>query len=321
MTAGLHLGEVHTVDLHFQGTPGVVASSVFETGDGLALVDTGPSSTLPALEAGLAALGARLEDVRHVLLTHIHLDHAGAAGTVLARVPGARAYVHTRGAAHLSRPERLVASATQIYGDQMEALWGEFLPVPAERLTVLAGGETLRLGQVDVLPLYTPGHAVHHLAYHVGDDLFVGDVGGIRLDERQSPRAPTPPPDIDLDAWRASSALLREVDARTLHLAHFGAYAQAGTHWDALLANLHTDAQRIHAGLVAGQEPQALSDAFTAALLAELHGESPDLPARYEFACPPWMSVQGLVRYWQRQAARAPAQDDTTQESTTQAAR
>lgn len=315
MTGGLHVGAVHTLDLHFQGTPGVVASAVFETGDGLAIVDTGPSSTLPALEAGLAALGARLADVRHVLLTHVHLDHAGAAGTVLARVPEARAYVHTRGAAHLSRPERLIASATQIYGDSMETLWGEFLPVPAERLTVLAGGETLRLGRLDVLPLYTPGHAVHHLAYHVGDDLFVGDVGGIRLDERQSPRAPTPPPDIDLDAWRASIALLRSIPARTLHLAHFGAYAQTDAHWDALLTNLHTDAQRIHAGLVAGQEPGALSDAFTAALLAELREESADLPARYEFACPPWMSVQGLVRYWQRQAARAsaPAQNNTPQ--------
>jgi glyoxylase-like metal-dependent hydrolase (beta-lactamase superfamily II) len=318
VTAGLHVGAVHTLDLHFQGTPGVVASAVFETGDGLAIVDTGPSSTLPALEAGLAALGAHLADVRHVLLTHVHLDHAGAVGTLLARVPGARAYVHQRGAAHLSRPERLIASATQIYGDSMETLWGEFLPVPAERLTVLQGGETLRLGQLDVLPLYTPGH----VAYHVGDDLFVGDVGGIRLDLRQSPRAPTPPPDIDLDAWRASIALLRGVDARTLHLAHFGAYAQADAHWDALLTNLHTDAQRIYAGLVAGQEPGALSDAFTAALLTELHSESPDLPARYEFACPPWMSVQGLVRYWQRQAARASAPaPESTQENTPQAAR
>ncbi|MFB9994206.1 MBL fold metallo-hydrolase [Deinococcus oregonensis] len=316
---GLKVGEVHTVDLHFQDTPGVVASAVFDTGDGLTLVDTGPSSTLPALEAGLAALGARLEDVRHVLLTHIHLDHAGAAGTLLARVPNARAYVHERGAAHLSRPERLVASATQIYGDQMQSLWGEFLPVPAERLTVLVGGEGLRLGSTDVLPLYTPGHAVHHLAYHVGDDLFVGDVGGIRLDQRQTPRAPTPPPDIDLDAWRASIALLRGIDARTLHLAHFGPYAQAEAHWDALLANLDTDAQRIHAGLVAGQEPGALSSAFTAALLAELGEESPDLPGRYEFACPPWMSVQGLVRYWQRQAART-ASPASAQESTQETA-
>lgn len=307
MTSALGFGQVQTIDLHFQDTPGVVASAVFDTGDGLALVDTGPSSTLPALEAGLAALGARLEDVRHVLLTHIHLDHAGAAGTLLARVPEARAYVHERGAAHLSRPERLVASATQIYGDQMEQLWGEFLPVPPDRLTVLAGGEELRLGQTDVLPLYTPGHAVHHLAYHVGEHLFVGDVGGIRLDVRQTPRAPTPPPDIDLEAWRASIALLRGRDAHTLHLAHFGAYAQTEAHWDALLANLHTDAERIRAGLTAGQEPQALSDAFTEALLAELREEGPDLPARYEFACPPWMSVQGLMRYWQRQAARAAA--------------
>ncbi|MDB5044415.1 MAG: metallo-beta-lactamase [Deinococcus sp.] len=305
--AGLSLGQVQTLDLRFQDTPGVVASAVFDTGAGLALVDTGPSSTLPALEAGLAALGARLDDVRHVLLTHVHLDHAGAAGTVLARVPEARAYVHGRGAPHLSRPERLMASASQIYGDQMEQLWGEFLPVPPDRLTVLSGGEAVQMGQLEVLPLYTPGHAVHHLAYHVGEHLFVGDVGGIRLDQQQTPRAPTPPPDIDLEAWRASIALLRGVEAQTLHLAHFGAYAQSEAHWDALLANLHTDAERVRAGLTAGQEPQALSDAFTAALLSELREEGADLPERYAFACPPWMSVQGLTRYWQRQAARAPA--------------
>ncbi|BDP41282.1 MBL fold hydrolase [Deinococcus aetherius] len=295
---------VRTLDLHFQGVPGVIAASVLDTGDGLAVVDVGPGSTLPGLEAGLSEMGASLSDVRHVLLTHIHLDHAGATGTILERVPGVRAYVHERGAAHLSRPERLLASAGQIYGDEMERLWGEMRPVDPGRLTILSGGETLRVGRLEVRPLYTPGHAVHHLAYHVGDDLFVGDVGGIRLSGRQTPRAPTPPPDIDLPAWRESVAALRELEARTLHLAHFGAYPNSAAHWDGLLGTLDVDAGRVREGLERGQDTRDLTDAFTRALLDDLRAEDSDLPARYEFACPPWMSVQGLVRYWGRAAAR-----------------
>lgn len=299
---------VSLLDLHFQDVPGVIAAYVFDTGDGLALVDTGPGSTLGALEAGLDSLGASLRDVRHVLLTHVHLDHAGAAGTVLSRVPRARAYVHERGAAHLARPERLLASAAQIYGDQMERLWGEFLPVDPDRLKVLSGGEHWRAGDLELRALYTPGHAVHHLAYVAGDDVFVGDVGGIRLSERQTPRAPTPPPDIDLEAWRASVQTLRGLDARTLHLAHFGAYPQSAAHWDGLLATLDTDAGRVKAGLDAGHSPERLAAEFTEELLEDLAAEDPGLPDRYEFACPPWMSVQGLARYWTRRAARSGAE-------------
>ncbi|GMA14980.1 MBL fold metallo-hydrolase [Deinococcus metallilatus] len=292
------------IDLNFQDVPGVIAAHVLDTGDGLAIVDVGPGSTLPALEAGLSDLGASLSDVRHVLLTHIHLDHAGATGTILDRVPKARAYVHERGAAHLSRPERLLASAGQIYGDQMERLWGEMRPIDPDRLKVLEGGESLKIGQAEVRPLYTPGHAVHHLAYHVGDDLFVGDVGGVRLDPRQTPRAPTPPPDINLPAWRESIAALRDVDARTLYLAHFGSHSQEAAHWDRLLEMLEQDADRVRAGLDTGEPLEGLTERFTAELLDELREEAPELPERYEFACPPWMSVQGLVRYWQRAAAR-----------------
>lgn len=292
------------IDLHFQDTPGVIAAFVFDTGDGLAVVDPGPGSTLGALEDGLAALGAGVGDLRHVLLTHIHFDHAGAAGTLLARVPRARAYVHERGAAHLARPERLLASATQIYGDQMDRLWGEMQPIDEDRLTPLSEDQTLRLGQMEVRALATPGHAVHHVSFHVGDALFVGDVGGIRLDRRQTPRAPTPPPDIALDDWRRSVALLRGLDVRTLHLAHFGVYDQSEAHWDGLLRTMGQDAERVRHGLERGQRPEAITEEFTATLLGELAAEGADLPARYEFACPPWMSVQGLLRYWQRQGAR-----------------
>ena len=304
MTGTRRWGGMQTVDLNFQDTPGVIAAYILDTGDGLAVVDTGPTSTLPTLVAGIEALGAALADVRHLLLTHIHFDHAGAAGTILSQVPGARAYVHERGARHLASPERLVASATQIYGNAMDRLWGEMLPIPAEKLTVLAGGETLHIGDLSVDALYTPGHAVHHLAYHTGKDLFVGDVGGVRLDTHQTPRAPTPPPDINLEVWRQSVAALRERDAQTLHLAHFGSYVQGAAHWDGLLDKMELDAGRIHAGMEAGQDFGAISEAYTRMLMEELLAEGEDLPARYDFACPPWMSVQGLMRYWQKKAVR-----------------
>ncbi|GGI85359.1 MBL fold metallo-hydrolase [Deinococcus wulumuqiensis] len=296
--------DVHTIDLNFQDTPGVIAASVFDTGDGLALIDSGPTSTLPALEEGLHRFGAELRDLRHILLTHIHFDHAGAAGTLLSRVPRARVYVHERGAPHLARPEKLVASATQIYGDQMERLWGEMRPIDPERMQVLSGGEFWRTGSAEMRALYTPGHAVHHLAYHVGDELFVGDVGGVRLAAAQTPRAPTPPPDIDLERWRESVATLRDLDARTLHLAHFGSYPQEARHWDGLLEKMDVDAGWVRGGLEAGRGFESISEEVTERLLDELAQEGAELPARYEFACPPWMSVQGLMRYWTRRAAR-----------------
>lgn len=299
------MNDLQTVDLLFQETPGVIAAYVFDTGDGLAVVDTGPTSTLAHLEAGLKAMGAALPDVRHLLLTHIHFDHAGAAGTLLERLPKARAYVHLKGAPHLSRPERLLASATQIYGDQMERLWGEMRPIDPDRLTVLAGGEGFKLGQSEIHALYTPGHAVHHLAYHIDDELFVGDVGGIRLTNQQTPRAPAPPPDINLEAWRESIKILRDLDARRLHVTHFGSYPQTPDHWDGLLRTMELDAERVRGLLQDGKDYEQIVAQFTEQLLADLAQEDERLPALCEFASPPWMSVQGLMRYWQRQAVRA----------------
>ncbi|SEJ68070.1 Glyoxylase, beta-lactamase superfamily II [Deinococcus reticulitermitis] len=299
------MSERHTLDLHFQGESGVIAACVFDTGDGLAVVDTGPTTTLAHLETGLRGLGASLSDVRHLLLTHIHFDHAGAAGTLLERVPRAVAYVHEKGAGHLARPEKLVASATQIYGGEMDRLWGEMKPIDPERLKVLEGGEHWKIGQEEIRAFYTPGHAVHHLAYHVGDDLFLGDVGGIRLDARQTPRPPTPPPDINLEVWRESVAVLRALDARTLHLAHFGAHPNEAAHWEGLLEKMDLEADWVRAGMERGEGFEGIAEEFTERQLAEIEAEVPGLRARYESACPPWMSVQGLMRYWARRAARS----------------
>jgi len=291
------------IDLCFQGLPGVITTYVITGDDGPVIIDPGPSSTLPTLRAGLAAHGLDLRDVRHVVLTHIHLDHAGATGSIVHET-GARVYVHARGAPHLARPERLMASAGQIYREHMHALWGEMRPVPPELITALSGGEDVQAGSVTLQAIASPGHAVHHLAWQCAEHLFCGDAGGIRLEAAQTPRAPTPPPDINLEAWRESVARLRSRDARVLHVAHAGSYTDPAAHWDALLANMETDAQRVRSLLAAGATLDEVTDDFTRQLEADLAGEGGDLAARMRFASPAWMSVQGLARYWQKREAR-----------------
>ena len=174
--------QLRYADGQFRGTPGVIATAVLEGPSGFALVDPGPTSDLAALEADLASGGLSLDDVEALLLTHIHLDHAGAAGTIVRRQPGCRVYVHERGARHMASPEKLIASATQIYGDQMEPLWGEFAAVPEANLHVLRGGERSRVAGHELEVAYTPGHAQHHVSYfHRASRIaFVGDTGGCR---------------------------------------------------------------------------------------------------------------------------------------------
>ncbi|MBB6097651.1 glyoxylase-like metal-dependent hydrolase (beta-lactamase superfamily II) [Deinobacterium chartae] len=292
--------QVHTLDLRFQGLSGVIASYLIEAPQGPLLVDPGPASTLETLRAELAGHGVRLEEVRHILLTHIHLDHAGASGT-LAALSGATVYVHERGARHMARPARLLESARMIYQDRMDALWGEMRPVPEAQLNALSGGERLNLEGLELEAIYTPGHAVHHLAWAAGDALFCGDVAGVRLEVAQSPRAPTPPPDVDLPAWRRSLATLRARGAGRLYLSHFGEYDDVDAHLGALAANLEQDAVRVEELLATADKIEDVVATFTGQLEQELRLEGgEDLVARFRFACPPWMSVQGLARYWTR---------------------
>src|SRR5262249_3867632 len=152
------------VDLNFQHVPRAIATAVLQSAGGIALVDPGPSSTLANLERELGTAGIGLSDVTALVLTHIHLDHAGSSGTIVRRYPGVRVYVHEKGAPHLAAPEKLLASATRLYGDQMDALWGEFLAVPSDRLIALSGGERISVGGRDLDVAYTPGHASHHVS-------------------------------------------------------------------------------------------------------------------------------------------------------------
>jgi glyoxylase-like metal-dependent hydrolase (beta-lactamase superfamily II) len=227
LTAGLSY-----LDLNFCGVPRVVAAVVLHGHGGAAVIDPGPSSTLPALRAGLERSGIGMPDVRALLLTHIHLDHAGACGTLVREHPGLRVYVHEKGAPHMVDPARLLASATRLYGDEMDRLWGEVLPVPSDAIVTLVGGERVEAGGRGLDVMYTPGHASHHVSYRAADAgiAFVGDTAGVRLFPRGIIVPPTPPPDIDLEAWRASLARIGAWRADTLFVTHFGPCAPAGAH-------------------------------------------------------------------------------------------
>ncbi len=217
---------VVTLDLKFQGRSQAIASYLIRSGDAIVLVESGPGSTLPGLEAGLAKEGLSPRDVTHLLLTHIHLDHAGAAGW-LAR-QGAEVYIHPIGAPHMLNPEKLLASATRIYGDRMDSLWGEFLPVPEEKLHVVEDRKEIVIGNWEFLPINTPGHAEHHYAYIFEDICFSGDVGGVRIPGYQYLRLPMVPPELHLERWHESINRLRGERFTRIAPTHFGIYDDPG---------------------------------------------------------------------------------------------
>lgn len=232
--------QLRYADGQFRGTPGVIATAVLEGPEGFAVIDPGPTSDLAALEADLASGGLSLDDLQAVLLTHIHLDHAGATGTLVRRCPSCRVYVHERGARHMASPEKLIASASLIYGDQMDSLWGEFAAVPQENLQVLQGGERLTVAGHALRVAFTPGHAQHHVSYfHEASRIaFVGDTAGCRTTAMSTVMPPTPPPDIDVALWHQSVARILEWQPSALFLTHFGPVAAVAAHMGELLDRL-----------------------------------------------------------------------------------
>ena len=283
-----HLG-AEPLDVRFQGRDRVICC--WRVGD--VLVDPGPESALPAL---LDALG----DVqpRALLLTHIHLDHAGATGALVRRWPELEVWVHERGAPHVIDPSKLLSSAGRLYGEQnMQPLWGEVLPVPAERVHALQGGETIPL-QGGIRVAYTPGHASHHVCYLHEDSgqAFVGDVAGVRIPPAELTIAPTPPPDIDVEAWDRSLDLLAAWRPTRLGLTHFGGVEDALGQLEATRASLHEFAE-----LTRGSD-RATVDAAVRERVARTG--DPELVARYGSAVPAEHIFQGLERYWRKRAER-----------------
>ena len=254
-----------------------------------AIVDPGPAACVETL---LEALGG--EPPRALLLTHIHLDHAGATGVLVRRFPELPVYVHERGAPHLVDPEKLLTSARKLYGDDMDRLWGEVAPVPADNVRALAGGEAVEGFRVE----YTPGHASHHVAYlhEESGDAYVGDVGGVRIPPDDFTLAPTPPPDIDLEAWGDSLDAVAAWSPARLCLTHFGPADDAAAQIERVREGLARQAERARTGD---------REAFIGALEEDLNGSVDDeLAARLRQAAPPEQLWLGLERYWRKRSER-----------------
>ena len=291
---------VITLDLKFQGREKAIAAYGIPHATGLALVECGPGSTLPGLQEALAAHGYGLGDVTHVLLTHIHLDHAGAAGRMARE--GAQVFVHPLGAAHMRDPEKLLASATRIYGDRMQALWGEFLPVPEASLTVAEDLVEIAIGNLRILPINTPGHAGHHFAYLFEELCFTGDIGGVRIPGYPYLRVPMVPPELHLERWKASLARLREFSFERIAPTHFGVFDDP--EWQLAQVEAHIDETRRWLDEVMPGDPpiEALREKFTAWMEAQARerGLSEAVVRAYELANPVGMSADGLQRYWKK---------------------
>lgn len=259
------------------------------------LIDPGPTSCLKTL---LAELDGRVP--RALLLTHIHLDHAGASGSLVERWPELEVYVHERGAPHLIDPSRLLESARRLYGENMDLWWGEMVPVPEANVHVLSGGERILGGAFEVA--YTPGHASHHVCYRHRGTAFVGDVGGVRITPDSLTIPPTPPPDIDIEAWHESIERVRAWRPERLAITHFDAYADVDRQLDELTARLDEWSER------ARDEGE---EAFVAAVESEIQAHAEDgLLGTYTQAASPDQLYAGLTRYWRKREERvSPAQN------------
>jgi glyoxylase-like metal-dependent hydrolase (beta-lactamase superfamily II) len=243
--------------------------------------------------------GFALDEIRHVFVTHIHLDHAGSAWR-LAR-HGAQIYVHPAGAPHLVDPGKLLGSARRIYGDSMDRLWGRLEAIPQERITPLDDGQVVRFGSLGLEAIHTPGHAIHHITYRLEDGLFTGDVGGIRIGAGPV-IPPFPAPDIDLEAWADSIARMRATVPAAIYPTHFGIHGDAMAHFDSLEANIQKIAAWVREQLVAGGTVETMVPPFQAFMHDLLAGSGMPEPAiqDYEIADPAFMSVYGLARYWRK---------------------
>jgi len=269
------------IDLNFGASPESIGVYLVDTDDGPALFDCGPSSTIEALETGLAANGLELTDVRHLLLSHIHLDHAGAAGSLVRKSPDLTVWVSPVGRAHLIDPSRLERSARRLYGDMFDPLWGELAPVPEENVRV-ADGDVLGW---DAFP--TPGHASHHVSYLRDGTLLAGDATGVRMPGASYVLPVCPPPDITVEGWHETIAEIRRREPDRLALIHFGVHEDVEAHLDRLEVELDRWAARVGDGMSENE--------FVTAARTDIGGEA-DL---YDRVAPLWQSFLGMQRYWE----------------------
>lgn len=291
---------IHTIDLKFLGRNGTIGAYLVPHAGGAILVETGPRSTLQNLIAGLKTYGIDTRDITDVFLTHIHLDHAGAAGWLAQQ--GCQIHVHENGAPHLSNPERLLASANRMYGARMDNLWGEFIPVKEEKITIMHDKEQVEIGGVSIRSLDTPGHASHHLVYLIGDVCFSGDLGGIRLNPNHYLSLPMPPPDFHLEKWRESIKSIQKFAPSRLVPTHFGVYTDAKWHLQAVLEALDEVDAWIKETLPLNQTLEDLRQEFTEFDLtrAQKYNVKRATVEAQQITIPSIMSADGIFRYWKK---------------------
>ena len=289
--------QIQVIDLNFQDSKESIGSFLIKTEKGPILIESGPESTFQQLQKGIEAAGYKVEDIYAVLLTHIHFDHAGAAWKFAKN--GTKIYVHEIGLPHLANPEKLWNSAAQIYGDDMDRLWGKMEPINEELLIAANDGDILDFGDVKFKVIYTPGHAVHHNAYQLGNSIFTGDVAGCKV-ENGPVVPPCPPPDINIELWKQSLQKIRNENPKYLYLTHFAKHENPLQ----LLKDLENELDNWAAFIKPFYENKTpteeiipkfmrfTSDAF------KLKGLSDADIQIYEYANPSWMSVNGLLRYW-----------------------
>jgi glyoxylase-like metal-dependent hydrolase (beta-lactamase superfamily II) len=273
------------LDLLHAGNPRTIGSYLLDTTEGLSLFDCGPAVCVPALKSALAERGYALQDVRHLLLSHIHLDHAGAAGVLVREHPELTVWVSAVGAPHLVDPSRLERSARRLYGDAFDELWGELAAVPGENVRVV-GDEVVGL---ECFP--TPGHASHHVSYFDGETLYAGDAAGVRIQPSREILPPTPPPDVDLEAWFRTIEQIERRAPERLALIHFGPAEDVSRHLVELRQRLAKWSERVERG--------ASEQEFVAMAGNDLG----DAAEAYDRAMPFWQSYAGLKRYWETRAA------------------
>ncbi len=284
--------DLSPIDLHHQGIPHSVGCYLVETDDGLALFDCGPTTALPALRAGLAARGLELGEIRHLLLSHIHFDHAGAAGALVRELPSLQVHVSAVGAPHLIDPRRLEASARRLYGEAFDVLWGELVPIPEANVRIVGD----RVVGLACFP--SPGHASHHVSMlHDDGTLYAGDSLGVRIAPANFVLAPTPPPDIDLGAWEETIVeTVRRAPAR-IALTHFGVFEDVPEHVSQLRHTLHVWAERVGHGMDEAT--------FVAAARADCLTSDPEQVDDYDRAAPYAQCFLGLERYWRKRREAA----------------
>lgn len=291
---------VITLDTRHLGRPGIIAATALETGDGLMLFDTGPDSTFEQVVAGLEEEGFRPNDVRQVFLSHIHLDHAGAAWRFAEA--GATIHVHPNGARHLIDPARLMESATRIFGREMERLWGEMRPIPEAQVRVTSDNAVIPAGEHSVRALATPGHASHHNAYQWEENIFGGDVAGVCLDGGP-PVPPFVPPELQIESWLASVDRLRSLGAKRLYLPHFGLVeGELERYFDGLTERIRRWSGWFRDALRAGQTEAELVPIFARYEAKDIldSGAAEERIADYEQADPSFMAVTASIRYWRK---------------------